>query len=213
MNRVILVVLSAIGLSGSASIALADDRLDELVAQCGDCHGADGVSAHEDVPTIAGQSAAFLAKALRTYRERGRPCIKSSYRAGDTERPKTDMCKVAGGLSDEDMQALGEHYAAQPFRAAPQPFDAALAETGAALHQKHCDACHGDGAAHANRGPRLAGQWVTYLRTSLRFVPTGEHLVPPAMENTLVELDPQEIDALMHYYASQQGEQPTGQQE
>jgi cytochrome c553 len=213
MNRVILVVLLTAGLSGSASVAHANDRSDELIAQCGDCHGADGVSAHEDVPTIAGQAAPFLEKALRTYREWGRPCIKSSYRAGDTARPKTDMCRVAEGLSDEDVQALGEHYAAQPFRAAPQPFDDALAETGAALHQQYCDACHGDGAGHANRGPRLAGQWVTYLRTSMRFVPTGEHLVPPAMENTLLELDPQEIDALMHYYASQQADQQTGQQE
>jgi sulfide dehydrogenase cytochrome subunit len=209
MNSVIRVALLTVGLSGSALGAPSNDRLDGLVAQCGDCHGADGVSANEDVPTIAGQAASFLEKTLRSYREWGRPCIKSSYRAGATTRPKTDMCQIAKGLSDDDMRALGEHYGAQPFRAAPQPFDAALAETGAALHQKYCDGCHGDGGGHANRGPRLTGQWVTYLRTSLRFVPSGEHLVPPAMENIIIGLSPQDIDALMHYYASQQA----GQQE
>jgi cytochrome c553 len=215
MNSVIMVLLLTIGLAGSALGAppndRLNDRLDELVVECGDCHGAGGVSAHEDVPTIAGQIASFLEKALRTYRESGRPCIKSSYRAGDTTRPKTDMCQVAKGLSDEDMRALAGHYSAQPFQAAPQPFDAALAGTGAALHEEYCDGCHGDGGSLAARGPRLAGQWVTYLKTSLRFVPTGEHLVPPAMENAVIDLAPQEIDALMHFYASNAGAQQGGQ--
>lgn len=225
MIKVIQVLLLAIGFAGSAfgappnatpdagPDATLGAGLGERVAQCADCHGADGVSAHEDVPTIAGQDAAFLEKALRTYREWGRPCIKSGYRAGDTTRPKTDMCRIAEGLSDEDMRALAEHYAAQPFRAAPQPFDPVLAETGAALHQKYCDGCHGDGGDHADRGPRLGGQWVTYLKTAIRFVPTGEHLVPPAMESTVIDLSSEDIDALMHYYASQQASHPTGQPE
>jgi cytochrome c553 len=217
MNRLIMVLLLTIGLAGSALGAPPNDRLGELVTQCERCHGAGGVSAHEDVPTIAGQTASFLEKTLRTFREWGRPCIKSSYRTGDVPQLKTDMCQVAGGLSDEDMRALGEHYSAQPFQAAPQPFDAALAGTGAALHQQYCHGCHGDGGSHSVRGPRLAGQWVTYLKTSLRFVPTGEHLVPPAMENAVIDLAPQEIDALMHYYASnpdgQQGGQAASQQE
>ena len=41
-------------LSLSASAAYAD--FDALVQDCNDCHGPDGVSAHSDVPTIAGQS-------------------------------------------------------------------------------------------------------------------------------------------------------------
>jgi cytochrome c553 len=221
MIKVIQVLLLAIGFAGSAfgappnatPDAAPDVMLNERVAQCADCHGASGVSAHEDVPTIAGQDAAFLEKTLRTFREWGRPCIKSSYRAGDTARPKADMCRIAEGLSDEDMRALAEHYAALPFQAAPQPFDPALAETGAALHQKHCHGCHGDSGGHAERGPRLGGQWVTYLKTAIRFVPTGEHLVPPAMESTVIDLSAQDLDALMHYYASQPAGQPAGPQE
>ena len=106
----------------SSPSAFAD--INELVTQCESCHGPGGVSAHDDVPTIAGQNAKFLEKALRTYQVWGRPCIKSSYRHGDTTRPKTDMCRVAEGLTGEDSKAISAHFSALPFRAAAQEFDA-----------------------------------------------------------------------------------------
>lgn len=184
------------------SAAAAGAGVEELTALCKDCHGPDGVSADADVPTIAGQSPAFLTKTLRTFQVWGRPCIKSAYRHGDTSRPRTDMCQLAEGLTGEDISALAQHYSALTFRAAEQAFDPALAERGAALHTEHCEQCHEGGGTVADSAPILAGQWTTYLRTSLRFVPTGEHLVPPLMERTVGELSREDIDALMNYYAS-----------
>lgn len=195
-----LLVLAALAVSGPA----AAEGIDELIVQCEDCHGPGGVSQHAEVPTIAGQTGAFLEKALRTYQVWGRPCIKSAWRHGDTERPRTDMCAIAEGLTSEDIRALAAHFAALPFAAAEQSFDPALAAAGQALHEEHCETCHHEGGSLAGRGPRLAGQWTTYLRTSLKFVPSGEHLVPPAMEQTVNDLSTEEIDALMNYYASQQ---------
>jgi sulfide dehydrogenase cytochrome subunit len=186
----------------SSPSAFAD--INELVAQCEACHGPGGVSAHGDVPTIAGQSVKFLEKALRTYQVWGRPCIKSTYRHGDKTRPKTDMCQVAEKLTGEDSKAISTHFSAQPFRAAAQEFDADLAARGAGLHEERCEQCHEQGGTVADRGPRLAGQWLPYLRTSLKFVPTGEHLVPPAMESVIAGLSQQDIEAILHYYASQQ---------
>lgn len=196
----LLPALLAIGFSGAVAAA----GIDELIAQCEACHGPGGVSEHRDVPTIAGQTTSFLEKALRTYQVWGRPCIKSAYRHGETDRPKTDMCEIAEGLTSEDIRALAAHFSALPFGPAAQEFDPVLAAKGAELHQEHCELCHAEGGRRSDRGPRLAGQWTTYLRTSLRFVPTGEHLVPPAMETTVNELGAEEIDALMNYYASQQ---------
>jgi sulfide dehydrogenase cytochrome subunit len=187
-------------LSGTAAHA----QLDMLVAQCESCHGPQGVSAHSDVPTIAGQTSKFLEKTLRTYQVWGRPCIKSHYRHGDTNRPKTDMCQIAEGLTGEDSKAISAHFSAQAFRAAAQEFDAERAVRGAALHQERCELCHEQGGSAPDRGPRLAGQWLPYLRTSLKYVPTGEHLVPPAMESAVAGLSPDEIEAILHYYASQQ---------
>ena len=196
----IAILTLAFALSGP----VAGSDISELLAQCEDCHGSGGISSDSDVPTIAGQHATFIEKTLRSFQVWGRPCIKSTYRHGDTSRPKTDMCQIAEGLSSEDIKALSEHYSAQPFQAAAQPFDADLAATGAALHQQHCEQCHEQGGTVADRGPRLAGQWIPYLRKALKFVPTGEHLVPPAMESALGDLGQSDVDALLNYYASQQ---------
>lgn len=202
MKVIDIIALLAVLLALAGSGASADTG--ELVALCTDCHGSEGVSAHGDVPTIAGQPESFLAKALRTYQVWGRPCIKSSYRAGDTSRPEVDMCKIAEGLTGEDITALSEHFSQLPFRPAEQEFDPDLVAAGAALHDKYCEKCHEQGGQHAAVGPILGGQWVPYLRTSLKFVPTGEHLVPPLMEKTVADMGKDEIDALMSFYASRQ---------
>ena len=183
--------------------ALAAD-VTALAANCEDCHGSQGISAHSDVPTIAGQSADYLKKTLMSYQRWDRPCIKSRYRGGDTARPRTDMCQIAEGLSEADMQALSAHYSALPFKAAQQEFDPELAAAGKALHEMHCESCHSQGGAVAGRGPRLAGQWIPYLRVSLKYVPTGEHLVPFNMEKNVTGLSAGELDSLMNFYASQQ---------
>jgi sulfide dehydrogenase cytochrome subunit len=190
-------------LLGPFSSVLAND-IAELTAQCDSCHGPQGVSTESDMPSIGGQSADYIAGSLREYQLWGRPCIKSNYRHGDTTRPKTDMCKIAGGLSDEDIEALSAHYSSLPFVAARQEFDSEKAAAGAALHEKHCESCHEQGGKVAGRGPVIAGQWTLYLKSALKFVPTGEHLVPPMMERTVAELSTEELEALMNFYASQQ---------
>jgi len=196
----IMALAFAFVLSGTAGGA----DISELLTLCQDCHGPGGVSSYDDVPTIAGQNASFIEKTLRSYQVWGRPCIKSEYRHGDTSRPRTDMCQVAEGLTSEDIKSVSAHFAALSFKPAAQPFDAAKAARGEALHAERCELCHEQGGVHPDRGPRLAGQWLPYLRKSLNFVPTGEHLVPPAMESAVVDLSPEDIDDLMNFYASQQ---------
>jgi sulfide dehydrogenase cytochrome subunit len=188
---------------GMAGIASASD-IGELAAQCDSCHGSQGASVHSDVPTIGGQSPEYIDDTLHSFQVWGRPCIKSAYRSGDTSRPKTDMCKIAGDLSDEDITALSSYYGELPFVPAMQEFDASRAAAGSALHEQNCISCHDQGGNSAGRGPRLAGQWLPYMKATLKYVPTGEHLVPPMMERGLGKFSAEEIDSLLNYYASQQ---------
>lgn len=176
----------------------------EWIETCDSCHGPQGVSSESDVPTIAGQTSAYIKATLKSYQIWGRPCIKSAYRFGDTSRPSTTMCKIAEGLDGEQIEALAQHYAAQTFAPAIQEFDEAKASAGGDLHEIHCETCHSMGGSIAGRGPRLAGQWMPYLRAAFRQSSTGEHLVPPVMEKRLNEFTTDEIDALVHFYASQQ---------
>lgn len=201
MNKVWIIGLMLLLMIPGSAIS---SEFEELTAICESCHGPEGASPHSDVPIIGGQTEKYLRGSLQSYQVWGRPCVKSLYRSGDTSRPKTDMCKIAGGLSGEDVQKLAEHYSSLPWVPAPQPFDAGLAETGAALHQENCETCHEQGGTAEGIGPRLAGQWVPYLKHALKFVPTGEHMVPPAMERKLGGFSEEDISALLNYYASQQ---------
>jgi sulfide dehydrogenase cytochrome subunit len=196
-----ILLTSALGVPG---LAFAGD-LDELTAKCDSCHGPQGASSFSDMPIIGGQSAGYIADSLESFQDWGRPCVKSRYRYGDTSRPKTDMCKITAGLSNEDFAALTAHYSTLPFVAAKQEFDAAQVEAGAALQAQHCESCHQQGGTSLEgRGPRLAGQWTPYLKATLKYVPTGEHLVPHAMETLLTDLTDEDLDAILSFYASQQ---------
>ena len=129
-----------------------------------------------------------------------RPCVKSEDANGET----TDMCQIAADLSGADIDALADWYGSQAFVPASQDFDASLAAAGEAIHASDCETCHEQGGALAGRGPRLAGQWMTYLESAIEYVPTGERMCPPLMEKKVSDKGKQEITQLLNYWASQQ---------
>jgi len=187
-------------------VSVLSAELEALTESCDGCHGPQGVSSESDVPTIAGQLTSYTNATMKSYQIWGRPCIKSAYRFGDTSRPQTTMCKIAEGLDDQQIEALGQHYEAQKFVAARQDFDEAKASAGGDLHEIHCETCHAMGGSIAGRGPIVAGQWAPYLKVAVRHSSTGEHLVPRIMEDRLNKFTAEEIDALINFYASQQNQ-------
>jgi sulfide dehydrogenase cytochrome subunit len=191
------------GALASAGLRAAD--LDALVESCDGCHGTDGVSQWDDVPTIAGIDAFVHSDALWVYQERGRPCATGPYRQGDTDRPETSMCDIAAELSDDQIEAIADHYAALPFVPAKQSFDAELASAGAAIHDSECKRCHSDGGSNPeDEASILAGQWMGYLRSTFDHYAAGEREQPEKMQEKMDPLGADEVTALIHYYASQQ---------
>lgn len=196
-------ILVAFAMTAAAPIAYAD--LAALVKDCEGCHGHNGVSTASDVPTIAGISAGVHGDYLITYKNKERPCAKSKYRNGDTKRPETDMCAVAGKLSDADIDALAKYFAAKPFVAAKQPFDAAKAAAGKALHMRACEKCHTGGGRDADADASiLVGQQSGYMKNAFAEFMAGTRPQPKKMKEKLVGLKAADIDALLYYYASQQ---------
>lgn len=186
------------------SAASAGD-IDALMAGCNDCHGDKGVSKWNDVPTIAGIDAFGHADALFMFRDEERPCSESKYRQGDTSRAPTTMCAIAAKLSDDDIEALGDAYSELPFVPAKQEFDAALAKTGAAVHEEHCDQCHSDGGGNVeDEASILAGQWAGYLEKEFASYMAGDRPQDKKMKEKLDALSADDVKALIHYYASQQ---------
>ena len=186
------------------SVASAAD-IGALMDGCNGCHGDDGVSQWGDVPTIAGIDAFGTADALFMFRDEERPCSESEYRQGDTSRAATTMCAVAADLSDDDIEALGDAYAELAFVAAVQDFDAALAESGAAIHEQQCDKCHSDGGSNVeDEASILSGQWIAYLEASFADYLSGDRPQDKKMKEKLEALSADDVTALVQYYASQQ---------
>jgi len=82
---------------GASSLALADAAAGkEKSALCAGCHGADGISLVDEIPNLAGQKEAYLAKVL------------GDYRSGTRRNPI--MSSIAQGLSDEDIRDLAAYF-------------------------------------------------------------------------------------------------------
>ncbi len=97
----ILVLLAAMACTTTAS---AGD-IDALMKGCNHCHGDNGVSQWEDVPTIAGIDAFGHADALFMFRDEDRPCSESnsclrqilrSDRNRTCRPPRTESCLARG---------------------------------------------------------------------------------------------------------------------
>ncbi len=198
MLRTIATLLAASMLSGAA---FADTAA--LVKDCDGCHGDNGASRWDDMPTIAGISVVVHSDYLVAYQGKERPCTKSKYRQGDTKRAETDMCAVAKKLSEAEIQALAEHYAAKPFVPAKQSFDAAKAAVGKALHKKDCEKCHTGGGKNADEDAGiLAGQQRGYLKTAMDEFMSGKRPQDKSMKKKMSPLKADDLAALIEFYAS-----------
>ena len=81
-----------------SSVIFADDL--ELGKQkskmCVACHGVNGLSKNDDIPSIAGQGQRYLIKAMNEFKSKVRENIQ--------------MSMVAETLSDEDINALAAYF-------------------------------------------------------------------------------------------------------
>lgn len=180
-------------------------QVESIVQNCNGCHGDNGVSQWSDVPTIGGLPEFTHADALYFFREGERPCSESAYRQGDTNRPATSMCEVTADLSDDQIDEIAAHYFALPFVPAEQDFDAALAMAGKAVHDDKCDICHSDGGSNADdEAGILAGQQMGYMEATFEQYNSGEREQDQTMKAALDSLSAEDIQALLHFYASQQ---------
>lgn len=197
---------SAVTIAGCllAPVIFADAP--DIAESCNECHGEGGVSTEPDVPTIAGMSAFVLEDYLLTYQDEARPCHETEYRSGDTERPPTTMCQIADELSEDEITAIAEHYAAKTFEPAPQEFDAALADEGASIHRRDCEKCHTDNASNPEDDAGvMAGQWMPYLRQVFEDYESGERpFIEDKMQEKFEQLSAEDKEALIHFYGSQQ---------
>lgn len=185
----VMMLLIVLRCAAVAAAAPAD------VESCAKCHGANGVSTKEGVPTIAGMSAPYLEAQMSAYQKGQRPCEKMSG---------TDMCEIAKKLSTDKTNATATYFASQQFAAARQAVDQTLVAKGKSIHDARCAVCHSAGGGEpADDAGILAGQWKGYLVATLTDYVSGKRPAPDAMKHQTASLSPDDVKALAAFYASE----------
>ena len=164
--------------------------LQERIEQCGGCHGEDGNSKLENIPSLAGQPAFFTLNQLVLMRE--------------NVRRVEPMMPFVKDLTDADIQALAEHYAKLTPQASGETIDPALVERGAKIAaQRRCASCHLPTLAGQEQMPRLARQRVDYMIMAMNaYLKDQRTGADTAMTAAIFGLSADDITALAHYAAS-----------
>ena len=189
MRRVRRTAAVAAIVSAGALPALAAEPPEKL-APCLACHGADGQSRTENVPSLGGQPAPYSLIQLVMFREK--------------MRVAEPMNEAAKGLSDGDLQSLADAVAALPPPKPPDDAgDPARLERARALAEQHrCNICHRPDFAGQQTAPRLADQREDYLLKTLREYKTGaRRAYEPIMLDVLQPIDDAALVELAYYLA------------
>jgi len=163
--------------------------LPERLEQCGTCHGDDGNSKLENIPSLAGQPSFFTLNALILMRE--------------GVRKVEAMAPFVKGLTDAEIQALAEHYEKLPPKPSGETIDPALAERGARIAvQRRCESCHLPSLAGQQQMPRLAKQRIDYMIHAMnQYLTDSRTGADTAMTASIFGLRDDELAALAHWAA------------
>jgi cytochrome c553 len=155
------------------------------------CHGCHGVPNYKNaypnysVPKLGGQSAQYLANALKAY--------------ASGERPHQTMHSQATTLSEQDRADIAAYLAAEGVKpgevnGTPPPAT------------QTCVACHGaDGAKTISpEYPVLAGQYADYIVQALKDYKSGRRK-NPVMAGIVAGVDEKDFDALGKFFQNQHG--------
>ena len=162
----------------------------EKIQLCGACHGEDGNSKMENIPSIAGQPAFFILNQLFLMRE--------------GVRKVEAMAPIVKDLKDPDLDALSAHFSKLPAKPSGEALDPALAKRGTAVAtQKRCASCHLPTLAGSDQIPRIAKQRLDYLIVTLKMYRDNPRPgADTAMSAAIVGVSDDDLVALAHYAAS-----------
>ncbi len=157
---------------------------------CVGCHGENGISQTENIPSLAGQQDQFIQWQLVFFR--------AGTRKNEAMKPIVDQ------LTNEDIRNLGAYFASLQPAKAPPDNDPDLSAKGAqAAAGRRCASCHLDSYAGTKGVARLAGQREEYLVKALHDYKSGQRVggSQAAMTDVAYPLSDEEITALAHYLA------------
>jgi cytochrome c553 len=189
--RASALLISAMWLAAGLPAHAADPAAGKEKAEiCAGCHGENGISQTENIPSLAGQLDQFIQWQLVFFR--------GGARKNDQMQP------IAQDITNEDIRLLGAYFASLTPPAKTPDNNPDLSAKGAqAAVGRRCGSCHGDSFAGSKAVARLAGQREEYLVKALHDYKSGARTggAGSAMTDVAYPLSDEEITALAHYLA------------
>jgi cytochrome c553 len=163
--------------------------LKERLEVCAGCHGEDGNSRMEKIPSLAGQPEFFLLNQLVLMRE--------------GVRRIEQMDGLMKDLKDDELQAIAAHFSKLTPKASEEKVDPELVKRGQGLAVKmRCASCHLPTMAGQEQMPRLARQRIDYMVYAMKaFRDNARSGADTAMTAVIVGVPDAELTALAHYVA------------
>jgi cytochrome c553 len=189
--RIGLIGMLSAALVCASSAGAADIAAGKAKAElCVGCHGDNGISRMENIPSLAAQPDQFVQWQL------------VFFRAG--ARKNEQMQPVVVQIENDDIRNLGAYFASlTPPKPAPDD-NPDLSRKGAeAAAGRRCASCHTDSFAGTKAVARVAGQREDYLLKALHDYKSGVRSGGgmAAMADVAYPLSEEEITALAHYLA------------
>lgn len=197
-KKALVALIGSVFFAGTSQV-LAEPSASMMANTCAGCHGTNGHSTGPAIPNLAGMSSSYFTEAMLDYKA----LPKGATHAEDA-RPATIMNRIAKGYSEEQIEAMGEHFAAMPVYKANVPHDVTKAKMGAEIYDKGCAKCHDEGGALPDDDAGiLAGQWLPWLQFSMADFKSGHREMPKKMKKQVKKLSDAELESVLHYFASQ----------
>ncbi len=189
MERTVRAIAIALLAAGLAAPAVAETVAEKLPL-CLACHGENGRSSNETVPSLGAMPSPYTLIQLYMYREKLRLAF-----------PMNDLMKE---VSDEDLQSFADTIAKLP---AAKPLEDAgdpkrMAAGRALAERNHCNICHRADFAGQENVPRIAGQREDYMLKTLRAYKSGErHGYDTSMADVIQPLSDADFVELAYFLA------------
>src|SRR5258707_4448775 len=191
MRREFVGTIAAALMAGSSLGQAADAAAGKEKAElCAGCHGDNGISQTEGIPSLAGKQDQLIQWQL-VY-----------FRAGS--RKNEQMQPIVEQINNEDIRNLGAYFGSLTPPKGPKDDNPDLSEKGKqAAAGRRCASCHTDSYARTKAVARISGQREEYLLKALHDYKSGVRSGGgmAAMADVAYPLSEEEIVALAHYLA------------
>jgi cytochrome c553 len=181
---------AALLLASIAARAADNAAIKEKASACSGCHGENGISQTENVPSLAGQPDQFIQWQL------------VFFRAGS--RKNEQMQPIVEEITNEDIRNFGAYFSQLTPPKGAEDSDPDLSKKGAQVAAgRRCASCHTDSFAGTKGVARLAGQREEYLVKALHDYKAGQRVGGgvAAMVDVAYHMSDEEITAVSHYLA------------